>query len=68
VWGMAATARGTGWGPPVTKHPQHVIAALGVDWAQAGRNRCLVPANSFAEYAPEPNPEIQEKGLGLVSR
>jgi putative SOS response-associated peptidase YedK len=23
-------------------------------------NRCLVPANSFAEYAPEPNPEIKK--------
>jgi len=21
------------------------------------KNRCLVPANSFTEYAPEPNPE-----------
>jgi putative SOS response-associated peptidase YedK len=25
-------------------------------------NRCLVPFNSFAEYAPEPNPGDQEKG------
>jgi hypothetical protein len=24
-------------------------------------NRCLVPANSFAEYAPEPNPETKKK-------
>src|SRR4029453_13519276 len=23
-------------------------------------NRCLVPANSFAEYAPEPNPETKK--------
>jgi putative SOS response-associated peptidase YedK len=23
-------------------------------------NRCLVPANSFAEYAPEPNPEKKD--------
>ncbi len=24
-------------------------------------NRCLVPANGFAEYAPEPNPETKKK-------
>jgi putative SOS response-associated peptidase YedK len=23
-------------------------------------NRCLVPANSFSEYAPEPNPETKK--------
>ena len=26
-------------------------------------NRCLVPANSFAEYAPEPNPETKKKDI-----
>jgi putative SOS response-associated peptidase YedK len=26
-------------------------------------NRCLVPFNSFAEYAPEPNPETKEKDV-----
>jgi putative SOS response-associated peptidase YedK len=25
-------------------------------------SRCLVPANSFAEYAPEPNPATGKKG------
>jgi putative SOS response-associated peptidase YedK len=25
--------------------------------------RCLVPANSFAEYAPEPNPETRKKDV-----
>jgi putative SOS response-associated peptidase YedK len=29
-------------------------------------NRCLVPFNSFAEYAPEPNPETKKKVRGLV--
>jgi putative SOS response-associated peptidase YedK len=29
-------------------------------------NRCLVPANSFAEYAPEPNTEAKKKGRRLV--
>ena len=33
-------------------------------WA-AGQpeNRCLVPANSFAEYAPEPNPDTKKKDV-----
>jgi hypothetical protein len=26
-------------------------------------NRCLVPANSFAEYAPEPNPQSKKKDV-----
>jgi putative SOS response-associated peptidase YedK len=26
-------------------------------------NRCLAPANSFAEYAPEPNPETRKKDV-----
>ena len=26
-------------------------------------NRCLVPANSFAEYAPEPNPATGKKDV-----
>jgi putative SOS response-associated peptidase YedK len=26
-------------------------------------HRCLVPANSFAEYAPEPNPETKKKDI-----
>ena len=26
-------------------------------------NRCLVPANSFSEYAPEPSPETKEKDV-----
>jgi hypothetical protein len=26
-------------------------------------NRCLVPANSFAEYAPEQNPETKKKDV-----
>ena len=27
------------------------------------KNRCLVPANSFAEYAPEPNPDTKKKDV-----
>ena len=26
-------------------------------------NRCLVPANSFSEYAPEPNPATKKKNV-----
>ena len=26
-------------------------------------NRCLVPVNSFAEYAPEANPETKKKDI-----
>src|SRR4051795_7687706 len=26
-------------------------------------HRCLVPVNSFAEYAPEPNPETKKKDI-----
>jgi putative SOS response-associated peptidase YedK len=46
------------------QHPQHVIAAL-ARLAQAGtpEHRCLVPASSFAEYAPEPNPETKKKDV-----
>jgi len=31
-------------------------------WLSA-ENRCLIPANSFAEYAPEPNPETKKKDV-----
>jgi putative SOS response-associated peptidase YedK len=31
-------------------------------WLKPG-NRCLVPVNSFAEYAPEPNPETKKKDV-----
>jgi putative SOS response-associated peptidase YedK len=41
------------------QHPQYVVAAL----AQKPEHRCLVPANSFAEYAPEPNPETKKKDV-----
>ena len=43
------------------KHPQYILTAL-EHVAEAG-NRCLVPANSFAEYAPEPNPETKKKDV-----
>ena len=47
---------------PGHQHPQHFIAALARRGSSA-ENRCLVPANSFAEYAPEPNPETKKKDV-----
>jgi putative SOS response-associated peptidase YedK len=35
---------------------------IGRGWLKP-ENRCLVPANSFAEYAPEPNPETKKKDV-----
>ena len=43
------------------QHPQHVVTAL-AGWLKP-ENRCLVPANSFSEYAPEPNPETKKKDV-----
>ncbi len=43
------------------QYPQHVVAAL-VRLAEA-ENRCLVPAHSFAEYPPEPNPQEERRGV-----
>src|SRR5262245_22791820 len=47
--------------PARHQHPQHVLAALA--HVLKPENRCLVPANSFAEYAPEPNPETKKKDV-----
>lgn len=52
----AATA--ARWRPAGNEHPQHVVAAL-ARLAEPG-NRCLVPINRFAEYAPEPNGNEEE--------
>jgi putative SOS response-associated peptidase YedK len=38
--------------PSRNEHPQHIVAALARVWLRP-ENRCLVPANGFAEYAPE---------------
>jgi putative SOS response-associated peptidase YedK len=58
-WGMPSPPR-TG-GPPVTNirntSSPHWRGWLGPE------NRCLVPFNSFAEYAPEPNPETKKKDV-----
>jgi putative SOS response-associated peptidase YedK len=56
-WGMPPPPR-TG-GPPVT-NIRNTSSPHWRGWLKP-KNRCLVPANSFAEYAPEPNPETKKK-------
>jgi SOS response associated peptidase (SRAP) len=56
-----AAATTHGGGAACHEHPQHLVAALA--HVLKPENRCLVPANSFAEYAPEPNPETKKKDV-----
>ena len=58
-WGMPPPLR-TG-GPPVT-NIRNTSSPHWRGWLKP-ENRCLVPANSFAEYAPEPNPETKKKDV-----
>ena len=58
--GHAATAPRTG-GPPVT-NIRNTSSPHWRAWLKP-ENRCLVPANSFAEYAPEPTPETKKKDV-----
>jgi putative SOS response-associated peptidase YedK len=58
-WGMPPLQR-TG-GPPVT-NIRNTTSPHWRIWLKP-ENRCLVPANSFAEYAPEPNPETKKKDV-----
>jgi putative SOS response-associated peptidase YedK len=48
-------------GPPVT-NIRNRSSPHWRGWLKP-ENRCLVPANSFAEYAPEPNPETKKKDV-----
>jgi putative SOS response-associated peptidase YedK len=58
-WGMPSPPR-TG-GPPVT-NMRNTSSPHWRGWLKP-ENRCCVPANSFAEYAPEPNPETKKKDV-----
>ena len=58
-WGMPPPP-GTG-GPPVT-NIRNTSSPHWRGWLKP-ENRCLVPANSFAEYAPEPDPETKKKDV-----
>jgi putative SOS response-associated peptidase YedK len=62
AWAMPPPPR-TG-GPPVT-NIRNTSSSHWRGWFKP-ENRSLVPANSFAEYAPEPNPETKKKRRGVV--
>jgi putative SOS response-associated peptidase YedK len=63
-WGMPPPPR-TG-GPPVT-NVRNTSSPHWRGWLKP-ENRCLVPFNSFAEYAPEPNPETKKKDVVWFAR
>jgi putative SOS response-associated peptidase YedK len=48
-------------GPPVT-NIRNTSSPRWRGWLKP-ENRCLVPFNSFSEYAPEPNPETKKKDV-----
>jgi putative SOS response-associated peptidase YedK len=58
-WGMPPPPR-TG-GPPVT-NIRNTTSPHSRIWLRP-EHRCLIPASSFAEYAPEPNPESKKKDV-----
>jgi putative SOS response-associated peptidase YedK len=58
-WGMPPPPR-TG-GPPVT-NIRNTSSPHWRGWLKP-ESRCLVPANSFSEYAPEPNPVTKKKDV-----
>src|SRR6266478_5436130 len=58
-WGMPPPPRAGGF--PVT-NIRNTTSPHWRGWLKP-ENRCLVPANSFAEYAPEPNPETKKNDV-----
>jgi putative SOS response-associated peptidase YedK len=56
-WGMPPPPRGVSI--PVT-NIRNTSSPHWRGWLKP-EHRCLVPANSFAEYAPEPNPETKKR-------
>jgi putative SOS response-associated peptidase YedK len=58
-WGMPPPPRAGGY--PVT-NIRNTSSPHWRAWLKP-ENRCLVPINSFAEYAPEPNPETKKKDV-----
>jgi putative SOS response-associated peptidase YedK len=58
-WGMPPPPRTDG--PPVT-NIRNTSSPHWRGWLKS-ENRCLVAANSFAEYAPEPNPATEKKDV-----
>ncbi len=57
-WGMPPPPRAGG---PVT-NIRNTASPHWRGWLRP-ESRCLVPANSFAEYAPQPNPETKKKDV-----
>jgi putative SOS response-associated peptidase YedK len=58
-WGMPPPPKFSGL--PVT-NIRNVASPHWRGWLRP-ENRCLVPVNSFAEYAPEPNPQTKKKDV-----
>ena len=58
-WGMPPPPRAGGY--PVT-NIRNTSSPHWRAWLKP-ENRCLVPANSFAEYAPETNPDTKKKDV-----
>ena len=58
-WGMPPPPRAGGY--PVT-NIRNTSSPHWRGWLKS-ENRCLVPFNSFAEYAPEPTPETKKKDV-----
>jgi putative SOS response-associated peptidase YedK len=58
-WGMPPPPQYGG--PPVT-NIRNTASPHWRNWLKP-ESRCLVPVNSFAEYAPEPNPETKKKDV-----
>jgi hypothetical protein len=58
-WGMPPPPRAGGF--PVT-NIRNTSSPHWRAWLKP-ESRCLVPFNSFAEYAPEPNPETKKKDV-----
>jgi putative SOS response-associated peptidase YedK len=58
-WGMPPPPKFGG--PPVT-NIRNMSSPHWRGWLKP-ENRCLVPANSFSEYAPEPNPATGKKDV-----
>jgi putative SOS response-associated peptidase YedK len=63
-WGMPPPLRSGG--PPVT-NIRNTSSPHWRAWLKP-ENRCLVPFNSFAEYAPETNPETRKKDVVWFAR
>jgi putative SOS response-associated peptidase YedK len=58
-WGMPPPPR---TGGPLVTNIRNTTSPHWRMWLKP-ENRCLVPFNSFAEYAPEPNPETKKKDV-----